>query len=94
MELVTVYLDGALPAAERARCDAHLQTCARCRAYLAQMELVVRALGELGRPDGEENSAEKDRLLGLFRTRGLQSRAPLEPSVQLGGPDHGRKPAG
>jgi anti-sigma factor RsiW len=59
VELVTAYLDGALPAAERARCDEHLRTCAGCRAYLAQMELVMSALGELRRGDGEENPAEK-----------------------------------
>jgi hypothetical protein len=84
VELVTAYLDGALPPAERARCDEHLRTCAGCRAYLAQMELVVSALGELWRGDGEENPAGKARLLGLFRTRGPHSRAPLERSVPLG----------
>lgn len=77
VELVTAYLDGALPSAERARCDEHLRTCAGCRTYLAQMELVVGALGELRRSEVEENSAEKARLLGLFR-------APLERSVPLG----------
>jgi hypothetical protein len=83
-ELVTAYLDGALASAERAHCDEHLRTCAGCRAYLAQMELVVGALGELRRSDGEEHAAEKARLLDLFRTRGPRSRAPLERSVPLG----------
>jgi MEDS: MEthanogen/methylotroph, DcmR Sensory domain/Putative zinc-finger len=84
VELVTAYLDGALPTAERARCDEHLRTCAGCRAYLAQMELVVSALGELRRGDGEENPAGKARLLGLFRTRRPHSRPPLERNVPLG----------
>jgi anti-sigma factor RsiW len=84
VELVTAYMDGALPAAERARCDEHLKTCAGCRAHLAQTELVVSALGELRRGDGEENPAERARLLGLFRARGPHSRAPLERSVPLG----------
>ena len=83
-ELVTAYLDGALPGAERARCDGHLRTCPGCRGYVAQMELVVSALGELRRADGEENPAEKARLLDLFRTRGPHSHAPLERSVPLG----------
>jgi hypothetical protein len=49
------------------------------------MELVVSALGEIRRADGEEeNPAEKARLLDLFRTRGPHSRAPLERSVPLG----------
>jgi hypothetical protein len=84
VELVTGYLDDALPAAERARCDEHLRTCAGCRAYLAHMEVVVSALGELRHSDGEASGAEKARLLGLFRARGLHNRAPLERSVPLG----------
>ena len=84
VELVTAHMDGALPAAERARCDEHLQTCAGCRTHLAQMELVVSALGELRRGDEEENPAGKARLLGLFRARGPHSRAPLERCVPLG----------
>jgi len=48
------------------------------------MELVVSALGELRRSEGEENSAEKARLLDLFRTRGSHNRAPRERSVPLG----------
>jgi hypothetical protein len=84
VELVTGYLDDALPAAERARCDEHLRTCAGCRAYLAHMEVVVSALGELRHSDGEARGAEKARLLGLFRARGLHNRAPLERSVPLG----------
>ena len=84
VELVTAYLDDVLPAAERARCDEHVRTCAGCRAYLAQMELVVGALGELRRGENEANGAEKARLLGLFRARGPHHRAPLERSVPLG----------
>ena len=67
VELVSAYLDDALPPAERARCDEHLRTCASCRAYLAQIELVAGALGELRRSEGEANGADKARLLGLFR---------------------------
>ena len=32
VEVVTAYLDGVLPSAEYARCDAHLEMCAGCRA--------------------------------------------------------------
>ena len=84
VELVTSYLDDALRPAERARCDEHLRACAGCRAYLAQMELVVGALRELRRSDSEANGAEKARLLGLFRAKGLHHPAPLERSVPLG----------
>jgi hypothetical protein len=48
------------------------------------MELVVSALGELRRGDGEENPAEKASLLGLFRMRGPHRRAPLARCVPLG----------
>jgi MEDS: MEthanogen/methylotroph, DcmR Sensory domain/Putative zinc-finger len=84
VELVTAYLDDVLPPAERARCDEHLRTCVGCRAYVAQMELVVGALGELRRSEGETNGAEKARLLGLFRSKGLHHRALAERSVPLG----------
>ena len=84
VELVTSYLDDALPPADRARCDEHFRTCAGCRAYLAQMERVVGALGELRDSDGEANGAEKARLLGLFRAKGLHHRGSLERSVPLG----------
>ena len=84
VELVTVYLDDALAPAERGRCNEHLRECAGCRAYVAQMEIVVSALGELRHADGEEHRAEKARVLDLFRTRGSHRRASLERSVPLG----------
>src|SRR5262245_41080788 len=84
VELLTGYVDDALVAAERARCDAHLRTCAGCRAYLAHMEVVVSALGQLRHSDGEASGADKARLLSLFRARGVHNRAPRERSVPLG----------
>ena len=84
VELVTAYLEGALPSAERARCDEHVRACAGCRAYVAQMELVIGSLGELRRREEADTGVEKARLLGLFRTRGLHNRAPRERSVPLG----------
>jgi hypothetical protein len=84
VELVTTYLDGALPTGERARCDEHVRTCRGCGAYLAQMELVVNALEELRRTDGEANAGEKARLLDLFRTRGLHDPTPRQRNIPLG----------
>lgn len=48
VELLSGYLDGALPAHERARVDAHLQTCPECTAYLAQLRTTIRVLERLG----------------------------------------------
>jgi hypothetical protein len=84
VELVTAYLDGALSPADRERCEAHWRTCPGCRTYLAQMQLVVGSLGQLGRREVGENGAEKDRLLDLFRTRGFHYRGPRERNVPLG----------
>ena len=83
VELVTAYREGLLPSAERARCDEHVRACAGCRAYLAQMELVIDSLKELGRTEALDG-AEKARLVGLFRTHGFHNRGPRERSVPLG----------
>ena len=47
VELVTVYLDGAMTAPERTRFEAHLADCPYCTEYLAQMRHVADALGGL-----------------------------------------------
>jgi anti-sigma factor RsiW len=49
VELVTDYLEGALPAAERARFDAHLADCPWCAAHLEQVRTTLtlaRAAGD------------------------------------------------
>ena len=47
VELVTEFLEGALPSAERARFEAHLAVCRGCRAYLDQMRQTIRLTGAL-----------------------------------------------
>jgi anti-sigma factor RsiW len=47
VELLTDYLEGALPDAERRRLDAHLESCPACTEYLAQMQAVAGSLGGL-----------------------------------------------
>lgn len=47
VELVTDYLEGNLPEAERARFHFHLERCPGCRDYLDQMHLSVKLLGRL-----------------------------------------------
>ena len=41
VELVTDYLEGTLPAAERARFEAHLARCDGCDTYLEQMRQTI-----------------------------------------------------
>jgi anti-sigma factor RsiW len=47
VELVTAYLERALPGEERSRFEVHLAVCRPCRAYLRQLEDTIRAAGRL-----------------------------------------------
>jgi len=47
VELVTDYLEGALPAAGRRRFEHHLAGCGHCTEYLAQMRETIRLTGRL-----------------------------------------------
>ena len=49
VELVTDYLQNALPAHERARFDAHLAACEACRIYVDQMRTTVELTAAAGR---------------------------------------------
>jgi anti-sigma factor RsiW len=66
VELITAYLEGTLPAAERARFDAHLPNCSGCRNYLHQMQLTIRTLGSLS--EATIAPVARERLLATFRT--------------------------
>ena len=47
VELITDYLEGALPDAQRARLEVHLETCPGCTEYVEQMRTIAGSLGEL-----------------------------------------------
>jgi len=47
VELVTDYLDGVMPAEERARFEAHLADCPYCTIYLEQIRQTIRLTGHL-----------------------------------------------
>ena len=47
VELVTDYIEDALPAAERARIDAHLSVCPPCVHVIEQWQTVIRLSGRL-----------------------------------------------
>ena len=65
VELVTDYLEGALPRRDRKRFDAHMASCDGCRAYLDQMRRMIRATGMLTEDRIPEEA--KTKLLGVFR---------------------------
>lgn len=57
-ELVTDYLEGALPPAEQARFEEHLAECGNCELYLQQIRATIELTGTLSpeamTPDAEE----------------------------------------
>ncbi len=79
VELVTDYLEDALPAVERTRFDDHLARCPGCSNYLDQMRQTIRLTGMLTEETLEPEA--RDELLNLFRdwkkTRKAERRGPV-----------------
>jgi anti-sigma factor RsiW len=65
VEIVTDYLEGTLPAEERARVDRHLVDCPGCTTYIEQMRETVRLTGRLREEDVPP--AAREALLRAFR---------------------------
>jgi predicted anti-sigma-YlaC factor YlaD len=65
VEIVSDYLEGALPEADRERFEAHLEICEGCRRYLDQMRTTIRVVGTLTEDDLDPGA--RDQLLQLFR---------------------------
>ena len=83
VEIVSDYLEGALPAGDRERFEAHLEICEGCRRYLDQMRTTIRVVGRLTEEDLdprrqgsappalprlESDVAPADRATGTFAT--------------------------
>ena len=65
VELVTDYIEGALPPRDRARFERHLAGCPHCTIYVDQLRITIRALGRL---EPESISPEaREALLTAFR---------------------------
>lgn len=47
VELVTDYLEGSMPADERARFDEHISGCEGCTTYMEQLRITIRLTGML-----------------------------------------------
>lgn len=65
VELLTEYLEGALPPDEVAAIESHLAACPACARYLAQMRATIDALGSL--PVQTLSDEACDTLLAAFR---------------------------
>ena len=65
VELVTEYLEGALPRSDRRRFEKHIAGCDACTAYIEQIRLTIRAAGRLTEDDIEPEAREA--LLVAFR---------------------------
>jgi anti-sigma factor RsiW len=63
VELVTEYLEGAMPPPERAEFERHLALCPGCAAYFEQLRQTIRALGAI--PD--DDLSPPPELLEVFR---------------------------
>lgn len=65
VELVTDYLEGALPVDDRLDFERHLVWCSSCRDYVDQMRMTIELTGE---PDETEPSSPlREQLLDAFR---------------------------
>jgi len=68
VEMVTDYLDGAIPDDLRGRLEYHLAFCDGCRSVLAQIERVVQLAGQLTESDVDAlPEAERQELMAAFR---------------------------
>lgn len=65
VDLVTDYLEGAMPASERDRFAAHLAACDACTEYVEQMRTTLELLGRI-EPESVSADAE-EALLAAFR---------------------------
>ena len=65
VELVTDYLEGALPRRAQRRFEAHLAGCPHCTEYLAQMRETIRLTGRLAPED--LSPQQRDEFVALYR---------------------------
>jgi anti-sigma factor RsiW len=65
VELVTDYLEGALPAPEAARFEEHLALCEGCAVYVDQIRMTVDAIGRV--EESDVPAATRDGLVAAFR---------------------------
>jgi hypothetical protein len=68
VELITDYLEDALPDGLRARVDAHLEICPGCPNAIEQLRTVIDLNGRLSESDVEDlDPLQRQALLSTFR---------------------------
>ena len=68
VELVTEYLEGALPPGEALRLEDHLTVCAGCASVLEQFQTVIRMSGQLSQSDVDALApSERAPVMAAFR---------------------------
>lgn len=67
IELVTDYLEGAIPADEAAVFEQHLNFCDGCDWYVDQIRATIATVGRIDEEDVPP--AMRDKLLAAFRDR-------------------------
>jgi anti-sigma factor RsiW len=68
VELVTEYLDGALPADETRRLEEHLAICGGCESVLEQFYAIIRMCGILAEEDVDTLApAQREPVMSAFR---------------------------
>ena len=65
VEIVTAYLEGALPASHLAAFERHLGECSACLVYVEQVRETIRLTGRLAAPP--LSPRERDAFVGLLR---------------------------
>ena len=66
VEVITDYLEGAMPARRRRFLEEHLTACDGCTAYVEQMRRTIETTGRLRAEDVPPELEE--RLLGVFES--------------------------
>lgn len=65
VEIISDYIEGALPSADKTRVEEHLALCPGCVYYLDQLETTIRLTGRLRPEDVSDDAAAT--LLDAFR---------------------------
>jgi anti-sigma factor RsiW len=67
VELITDYLEGALPPDTASLFEEHLNFCDGCEAYLAEMRATIAVVGRAELADEEMPDETRESLLTAFR---------------------------